>query len=84
VAGAAYSVLDGRDASFSFNPALINVLNDGIDRNDVPYYKRTKVEDLPNTFPYLGLAQSGQNHWHTNPFFTLLLSWVGKDAGLGQ
>jgi hypothetical protein len=50
----------------------------------VPYYKRTKVEDLPNTFPYLGLAQSGQNHWHTNPFFTLLLSWVGKDAGLGQ
>ena len=84
VAGAAYPVLDGRDASFTFNPALINVLDDGVDYNDVPYYKRTKIEDLPNAFPYLGLAQSGQNHWHTNPFFTLLLSWVGKDTGTGQ
>ena len=84
VGGAAYQVLDGRDASFTFNPALIGVLNDNVHYNDVPYYKRTKVEDLPNTFPYLGLAQSGQNHWHTNPFFTLLLSWVGRDAGLGQ
>lgn len=84
VGGAAYQVLDGRDASFSFNPALVNVLNDNVHYNDVPYYKRTTVEELPNVFPYLGLAQSGQNHWHTNPFFTLLLSWVGRDAGVTQ
>lgn len=86
VAGAAYQVLDGRDASFTFNPALLNVLNDGIDYNDVPYYKNTQVGagQYPKTFPYLGIAQSGQAHWHTNPFFTLLLSWVGKDAGVGQ
>ena len=57
VAGAAYAVLDGRDASFSFNPALIGVLDDGIDANDVPF--RT-------VFPYMGLAQSGQEHFHQN------------------
>ncbi len=58
VAGAAYSVLDGRDASFTFNPALINVLDDGIDANDVPFR---------NTFPYFAAAQSGQEHIHQNP-----------------
>jgi hypothetical protein len=58
--------------------------SDNVHYNDVPYYKRTTVEELPNVFPYLGLAQSGQNHWHTNPFFTLLLSWVGRDAGVTQ
>jgi len=58
VAGAAYSVLDGRDASFSFNPALIGVLDDGIDTNDVPFR---------NTFPYFAAAQSGQEHIHQNP-----------------
>jgi hypothetical protein len=57
VAGAAYAVLDGRDASFSFNPALIGVLDDGIDTNDVPF--RT-------VFPYMALAQSGQEHFHQN------------------
>ncbi len=57
VAGAAYQALDGRDADFSFNPALIDILDDGIDANDVPYQRG---------FPYMGLAQSGQEHIHTN------------------
>ncbi len=57
VAGAAYSVLDGRDAGFTFNPALIGVLTDGIDQNDVPFR---------SNFPYIGVAQSGQTHRHTN------------------
>ncbi|GAB4581953.1 MAG: DUF4331 domain-containing protein [Anaerolineales bacterium] len=57
VAGAAYQVLDGRDASFVFNPALIGVLNDGVNGNDVRFAKG---------FPYMGLAQSGQNHIHKN------------------
>ena len=67
VAGAAYGVLDGRDTSFTFNAGLIDVLNDHIDRNDIPFR---------NTFPYLAQAQSGQQHWHTNPFFNLLVPWV--------
>lgn len=79
VAGAAYLVLDGRDASFSFNAGLIAVLDDGIDNNDVPYYKKTKMGELPDTFPYVGLAQSGQAHWHTNPFFNILLPWIEAD-----
>ena len=58
VAGAAYQVLDGRDASFSFNPALVAILDDHIDFNDVRF--RTQ-------FPYMALAQSGQEHIHTNP-----------------
>jgi len=57
VAGAAYGVLDGRDADFSFNPDLISVLDDGIDTNDVPFRA---------SFPYMGLAQSGQEHFHQN------------------
>lgn len=57
VAGAAYSVLDGRDADFDFNPALIGVLNDGVHANDKPFR---------DTFPYLALAQSGEDHTHTN------------------
>jgi hypothetical protein len=57
VAGAAYQVLDGRDAGFTFNPALIDVLDDGIDANDVAFR---------NSFPYMGLAQSGQEHFHQN------------------
>lgn len=69
VAGAAYSVLDGRDASFSFNPALIDVLTDGVNENDKPF--RT-------TFPYVAQAQSGQAHWHTNPFFQVILPWIQK------
>lgn len=58
VAGAAYAVLDGRDAGFSFNPALINVLSDGIDYNDKPFR---------SSFPYMATAQSGQEHIHQNP-----------------
>lgn len=58
VAGAAYPVLDGRDAGFSFNPALINVLTDGIDYNDKPFRAN---------FPYMAAAQSGQEHIHQNP-----------------
>ena len=46
VAGAAYSVLDGRDTDFTFNPDLISVLDDGIDANDVPFQ---------TAFPYLSL-----------------------------
>lgn len=57
VAGAAYQVLDGRDEHFVFNPALIDVLDDGIDTNDVPFQRR---------FPYMGQAQSGQEHFHQN------------------
>jgi hypothetical protein len=57
VAGAAYDVLDGRDGSFDFNPALIDVLYDGVNGNDVPFR---------DTFPYLALAQSGENHYHSN------------------
>jgi hypothetical protein len=58
VAGAAYGVLDGRDASFSFNPALIGVLDDGVYANDRPFR---------SSFPYMALAQSGQEHLHQNP-----------------
>jgi hypothetical protein len=58
VAGAAYHVLDGRDAGFSFDPALIGLLDDNVDFNDVPFR---------NVFPYFALAQSGQEHIHENP-----------------
>jgi hypothetical protein len=71
VAGAAYGVLDGRDASFSFNPALIGVLTDGVDHNDVSFR---------GTFPYVARAQSGQGHWHTNPFYNVLLPWIFNQA----
>ena len=57
VAGAAYQALDGRDASFSFNPALIGVLTDGVDTNDKPFR---------SSFPYFAQAQSGQTHFHQN------------------
>lgn len=57
VAGAAYEVLDDRDASFSFDPAFVAVLDDNVDMNDVPFR---------DSFPYFGLAQSGQEHCHQN------------------
>jgi hypothetical protein len=57
VAGAAYQVLDGRDASFSFNPGLIKVLSDGVDHND---------KSFRSTFPYFAMAHSGQTHFHQN------------------
>jgi hypothetical protein len=58
VAGAAYQALDGRDAGFVFDPALIGILTDGVDFNDIPFR---------SVFPYMGLAQSGQEHFHQNP-----------------
>jgi hypothetical protein len=71
VAGAAYDVLDGRDTNFHFNPALIDVLDDGLDHNDVPFR---------NTFPYLAQAQSGQAHVHQNPVLTMLLPFLNKSV----
>jgi hypothetical protein len=58
VAGAAYAALDGRDADFSFDSAFIDVLDDGIYANDRPFQM---------DFPYMALAQSGQEHIHDNP-----------------
>jgi len=52
VAGAAWQPLTN-DTSFNFNPALIKVLNDGVDHNDVPFR---------STFPYLAYAHQGQEH----------------------
>jgi hypothetical protein len=75
VAGAAYQVLDGRDAGFSFNPGLIDVLTDGVDANDMSFR---------STFPYVAPAQSGQAHWHTNPYFNLLLPWIFKGSDTVQ
>jgi hypothetical protein len=57
VAGAAYPVLDGTDTTFTFNPALIGVLTDRVDQNDLPFR---------DTFPYMANAQSGQTHFHVN------------------
>lgn len=59
VAGAAYPVLDGRDATFSFNPALAGVLTDGVDHND---------KNFLDHFPYLATPHSGQERLHQNPF----------------
>ncbi|HRW03583.1 MAG TPA: DUF4331 family protein [Caldilineaceae bacterium] len=58
VAGAAYNVLDGRDGTFTFDAALIDVLDDGLYGNDVPFQ---------DDFPYMATAQSGQEHIHQNP-----------------
>lgn len=71
VAGAGYEVLDDRDASFHFNPALIGVLTDGVTGNDVGFR---------STFPYLAQAQSGQDHIHTNPFLGLFVPFVSNVA----
>ena len=49
VAGAAYPALTG-DTSFAFNGKLIPVLNDGIDKNDLPFQA---------TFPYIALPHNG-------------------------
>ncbi|RME52553.1 MAG: DUF4331 domain-containing protein [Caldilineae bacterium] len=69
VAGAAYPVLDARDANFSFDAGLIGVLTDGIDANDKPFR---------NTFPYVAQAQSGQSHLHTNPILGVFLPLLQK------
>lgn len=65
VAGATYELLDDEDDTFSFNPALIGVLTDGIDANDVPFHGQSSTRDIA-TFPYFATAQSGQSHLHTN------------------
>ncbi len=75
VAGAAYQVLDGRDASFTFDSNLIGVLTDGVDANDVSF---------GDTFPYIGMAQSGQEHLHQNPLGPVtgvVLSGIGSLTG---
>jgi hypothetical protein len=71
VAGAAYQVLDGRDAAFSFNPALIGILSDGIDYNDVSFR---------SSFPYMARAQSGQEHIHQNPHDDDSVNAAGLDT----
>ena len=71
VAGAAYGVLDGRDSDFSFNTAFIDVLDDGLNHNDVAFR---------HTFPYVAQAQSGQAHIHQNPVMTVYLPMVQKAA----
>jgi len=74
VAGAGYHVLDGRDAGFTFNgAAFIPVLSDNIDKNDMPFR---------NVFPYLALAQSGQDHFHTNAVVGLWLPVLKNNVAL--
>ncbi len=65
VAGAAYELLDDEDDTFAFTPALIGILTDGIDENDVPLHGASSSRDTL-TFPYFANAQSGQSHKHTN------------------
>ena len=71
VAGAAYAALDGRDSDFTFNTGFINVLDDGVDTNDVPFR---------DTFPYLAQARSGQSHLHQNPLTQVYLPILGRVA----
>jgi hypothetical protein len=73
VAGAAYQALDGRDAAFTFSGGLLDVLDDNVDGNDVAF--RT-------TFPYMGLAQSGQDHIHLNPISLMWMSPVNVALSL--
>ncbi|MDJ0754646.1 MAG: DUF4331 domain-containing protein [Ardenticatenaceae bacterium] len=63
VAGAAYQVLDGRDTSFSFDPALIGILDDGLNGNDKPFR---------SDFPYLAAPHAGDNHFHQNILATYI------------
>ena len=75
VAGAAYGVLDGRDADFAFNPAFLEVLDDGLNGNDQPFR---------DEFPYMAIANSGQSHIHQNPFlgylFPIIQNFVDGDS----
>jgi hypothetical protein len=73
VAGAAYEVLDDRDAAFAFNTALIDVLSDNVDRNDKP---------PRDTFPYIPAAQSGQSHVHKNSSRVIFMAAVFGFVGL--
>ncbi len=63
VAGAAYEVLDDRDADFTFDDAFVAVLDDGLNSND---------QLFRDTFPYMAVANSGQSHIHQNPILGYL------------
>lgn len=69
VAGAAYGVLDGRDNSFTFDPALISVLTDSVDQND---------KEFLDTFPYLASPHQGQEHAHEVVLFSQLFPQILK------
>jgi len=69
VAGAAYSVL--APDSFTFSPALIGVLTDSVDYNDVPFL---------TTFPYAATPHQGQEHYHTN-INRVWIQLVGNETG---
>ena len=69
VAGAAYGVLDGRDADFTFNSAFIDILTDSVDHNDKPFL---------NEFPYLASPHQGQDHIHDYLFFPYFFPTVVK------
>lgn len=56
VAGAAYSVLDGRDTGFVYSD-LSTVLTDRVSKND---------RNFLAVFPYIAYAQAGQSHRHQN------------------
>jgi hypothetical protein len=74
MAGAVYPVLDGTDTTFAFNPALINTLTDRVNTNDVAFRQ---------TFPYLAIAQSGQDHFHQNQSGPLTGSFEGSILAMG-
>lgn len=71
VAGGAFSVLAPGTETFDFNGALIGVLSDGVDGNDVPFL---------TTFPYIATPHQGQEHNHTN-LNRLRLPLVQNGAG---
>lgn len=73
VAGAAYSALSNANA-FTFNSALIPLLSDNVNENDV---------QLSSDFPYFATAQSGQEHVHTNPFVAAAVAFAGGSSGGG-
>ena len=75
VAGAAYQALDGRDATFSFNPALASVLDDGLNGNDTTFFDH---------FPYLYTPHSGQERLHQNPFAPVYMPFVAKSHNVAQ
>jgi hypothetical protein len=56
VAGAVYQLLDGSDASFTYNGAVLNtVLDDGVFYNDAPFYGAADRTQYPSKFPYMAL-----------------------------
>ncbi|GAC1386207.1 MAG: DUF4331 domain-containing protein [Herpetosiphon sp.] len=58
VAGAAFQVLNN-DATntFQFNPALLNVLSDGVTHNDMEFL---------TSFPYVATPHQGAEHYHSS------------------